>query len=510
MRFLKIFFSRFFYVFIAIILQVLVLCATTFWLASYYRWVNYAFSVIAIIVFLVILNKNRPASFKLPWIAIILILPIFGITLYGAFGNYNLSKKNRKKLEEETKELKSYCLVNEDAFEQLKNTNENAYGQARYIENTINLPVYKDCYIEYLSTGEEFHAKLLEELSKAKKYIFMEYFIVEYGTMLDSIHEILLKKAKEGVEIYFMYDDVGSISKVRNGFFYDLRNEGINACKFLPFKPLVSVIHNNRDHRKITVIDGEVGFTGGINIADEYVNIKHPFGVWKDNAVLVKGKCVDSLIFMFIKLYNSSALKKIDPSKYLNNKHEIYENKSFISLYGDGPSPTYQYYVGKNVYLNIINQAVKYLYITTPYLIMDYEFFEAIINASKRGVDVKIITPHIPDKKVIYIMTKSNYQNLIKEGVGIYEYKPGFIHAKMFVCDDKIATVGTINLDYRSTVHHFECGAWIYNDDSILLMKQDFENIIKNDSVEINDKNGKLKVHERILKDILRMIAPLM
>lgn len=510
MRFLKIFFSRFFIVAVAIILQLLVLITATFWLTSYYLWIKYFFVGLGTIVFFVVLNKDKPASFKLPWMAIVLLLPLLGTILYMTFGNVNLSKRNRKKLEEEDKKLQKFSSRNEDVFEQLKTENESAYGQAKYIENTIHMPVYNHCEIEYLKDGESFLNALICELKKAKRFIFMEYFIIQYGKMWNSIHDILLEKAKEGVEVYLMYDDVGSISKVRHGFVYDLRNEGINAIKFLPFKPFISVVHNNRDHRKITVIDGEVGFTGGINLADEYINVTHPFGKWKDNAVLMRGKCVDNLTYMFINLYNPTSLKKIDPSKYINQCSISYDCDGYVSPYCDGPFPSVSNYVGKNVYLNIINQAKRYLYITTPYLIVDYEFLEALINASKRGVDVRIITPHIPDKKVVFIMTRSNYKSLLEGGVKIYEYKPGFIHAKMFICDDEYGTIGTINLDYRSLVHHFECGTWIYKSKCLLEMKKDFEDIIAHESVTIDENNSKLKLYERLLKDILRMFAPLM
>lgn len=510
MRFFKTFFSRFVIVFLAIILQIAALLATFFWISEKFVWIYFIFVAMGVIVFLVILNKNKPASFKLPWLVTLLVLPIVGTILYITFGNLNLSRKSRKKIENEQEILKKFCNSNETTFNYLRDIDENAYGQAKYIENTSHLPVYEDCLIEYLQDGEVFFTKLVNELKNAKKYIFMEYFIVEYGKVWDEIYEVLKRKAREGVEVFFMYDDIGSVSKVRNGFVFDLRNEGINACKFLPFKPFVTVAHNNRDHRKITIIDGEIGFIGGINLADEYRNIKQPFGKWKDNAIMLKGKCVDSLIFMFVSLFNSNAIKKIDVSRYIVKGHVKYEDKGFISLYGDGPCPIYNDYIGKNVYLNIINQAKKYLYITTPYLIVDYEFLESLINAAKRGVDVKIITPHVPDKRIIYIMTRSNYKELIEGGVKIYEYKPGFIHAKMFVCDDEYAVIGTINLDYRSLVHHFECGAWIYNNNCIYDMKNDFEKIIVEESIELDSKNSKLNFIERLLKNILRIIAPLM
>lgn len=510
MKILKLFFSRFFIVALAIILQVFVFFATNFWLSESFGWVAYWFTALGILLFFVIINKDKRASFKLPWISVILIFPVLGITVYLTFGNVNLSKKSRRKLEKENKILRQFCKQNESTMRELYQSDHQAYGQAKYIQSACLLPTYNRCYSEYLPTGEIFFAQLVDELKKARKYILMEYFIIEKGTMWDTIYQILIAKAKQGVEVHFMYDDVGSISKVPNDYFYEMRNHGINACKFFPFRPIVSVIHNNRDHRKITVIDGEVGFIGGINLADEYINVKHPYGRWKDNAVLLKGKCVDSLIRLFIQLFNSQTLRKLDIKQYLPEHHQTYKMKGFIAPYGDGPCPIYEDYVGENVYLNIIGQAEHYLYITTPYLVVDYEFLAALSNAAKRGVDVRIITPYIADKKLIKIMTKSNYMKLIEAGVKIYEYKPGFIHAKMFVCDDKYATVGTINLDYRSFVHHFECGVWFYNTSCIDKMRRDFLAMIRKESVSIDRKRATLKPGERIIKDILRLIAPMM
>lgn len=508
MKFFKLIFSRFFFVMIAAIVQIFVFVATNFWLSNAYWWVSYWFSGLALVIFFLIINKDKPASFKLLWAALVLVLPIVGIVIYIMFGNFTLSKKAREELQKETKNLLRFCKNNKSSFDNLYNLSEKAYGQAKYIENTCYLPVYENCYTEYLPMGEVFFEKLAEELKKAKKYIFMEYFIIERGRFWNTILDILEKKALEGVEVYLMYDDFGCISKIPYSYYLHLRDKGINACKFNPFKPIISVMHNNRDHQKITVIDGNVGFVSGANIADEYINFTHPYGKWKDNALLMKGKCVDSLVLMFIKLFNPSSVKKLDPKKYILSE-ETYPSNGFVAPYCDGPCPFDEDYISKNVYLNYINQAERYVYITTPYLIVDYEFLEALINASKRGVDVKIITPHIADKKMVKVMTKSNYQKLISNGVKIYEYKPGFIHSKMFVSDDDYASLGTANLDYRSLVHHFECGIWLYKNKCIEEMKEDFENIIENESIKMDLQNSKLSIFERLIKDILRLFAPL-
>lgn len=510
MKIIKLFFSRFFIIAMAIIVQFFVFFATNFWLSESYAWVGYWFFALGVVVFFVIINKTKPASFKLPWVVAVLVAPILGITLYLTFGNVNVSKKTRIKIEKENSELQEICRQSEEVMDVLKEESLEAYGQARYIENAGYLPTYRRCYAEYLPDGKAFFDALIDELKKAKRYIFMEYFIIERGQMWNAIHEVLLEKVRQGVEVHLMYDDVGSISKVPNSFVYELRNEGINACRFNPFRPIVSVVHNNRDHRKITVIDGEVGFIGGANIADEYINVTHPFGEWKDNALLMKGRCVDSLIAMFASLYNPHSLKKIDVSSYILSEHSEYDEQGYVAPYADGPMPIYSDYIGMNVYLNIIHQAKRYLYITTPYLIVDYEFLEALITAAKRGVDVRIVTPHIADKKIIKIMTKSNYRHLMDGGVKIYEYQPGFIHAKTFLCDDVYATVGTINVDYRSLVHHFECGVWMYQTGAIADIRKDLADLLERECQLMDAKTARLNPLEKLLKDILRLFAPLM
>lgn len=508
-RFFKLFFSRLFIVGIIIIFQVYIFVAINFWLNESFYWVPYFFTTIAIIMFFYVLNKDKPASFKLPWTVLLLLIPLVGIAVYILFGNYNLTRKDRKKMQKESKELIRFCKRNDETMQVLKDSNIQAYGQAQYIENTCLMPTYENCNVKFLSSGENFYLKLLEELKTAEKYIFMEYFIIEKGKMWNSILEVLEEKVKQGVEVCFMYDDVGCISKVKKDYYLELRDKGIQACKFNPFKPVISVMHNNRDHRKITVIDGVKGFVSGANLADEYINETHPYGLWYDNAVFLEGKCIDSLVLMFIRMYNPNSVKKLNAKDYLV-EHKKFNTKGFVAPYCDGPCPIYNDYIGQNVYLNLINQAKKYLYITTPYLIVDYEFIEAIINAKKRGVDVILITPNIPDKKIINIMTKSNYGKLIENGVKIYEYKDGFIHSKMIVCDDELASIGTINLDYRSFVHHFECGVWMYNCKDILQMKKTFLAIIKDNSVKITNNNSKLKFYQKLIRNILRLLAPLM
>lgn len=327
--------------------------------------------------------------------------------------------------------------------------------------------------------------------------------------MWDQIHDILKEKAAQGVEVYFLYDDFGCIATLPWNYHKLLNDEGIHCEIANKFSPVLSRIHNNRDHRKITVIDGKVGFTGGINLADEYINAVEIFGHWKDTAVKLEGEAVRNLMALFLTNWNANSKKNhIDVGKYMNAPLRMTEGKGVVIPFGSGPEPIYKDNVGKNVYLNMINSAKRYLYITTPYLICDREMLNALCLAAQKGVDVRIITPHIPDKRTVFWMTRSNYRVLLNAGVRIFEYTPGFIHAKNFVCDDKFAVCGTLNLDYRSLVHHFECGAWMYEPDCILDMKEDFLNT---EAISEEVVNGKtiMRSWQRFIAEVLKVFSPM-
>ena len=334
----------------------------------------------------------------------------------------------------------------------------------------------------------------------------MEYYIIEEGKMWNSILTVLKKKVDEGVDVRVIYDDLGCIKTLPYGYDKKLRRLGIKCYKFNRFVPIVSATHNNRDHRKITIIDGKVGFLGGINLADEYINEKVKYGHWKDTGVLIEGKAVDSLVEIFIPVYNAVSRKKEDINLYKNSDH--IQTNEYLQVYVSGPRPAYDECVGEDVYLNIINGSNKYLYITTPYLIVDYNITHALELAAKRGVDVKIIVPHIPDKKLVFMMTQQSYEPLLKAGVKIYEYTPGFIHSKTMTSDDKLASIGTMNLDYRSLVHNFECGTYIYNSETVIDMRKDYENVL-NDCDEIDIKNCKVKWYVSLFRKLLSFFAPL-
>lgn len=505
----KIYASRFIIIALSIIAQAIGMWVLIFFLNREFFVAQFFISLTGVILFLSIVNREQPAVYKVPWIMLFLLFPFAGVMVYVTFGNVKLSKKQMRKFRhiynESHNEYYSQSLV----MEKLGESGAKGLSLANYIKKTTSLPVFANSKTEYLSSGENFYAALKDELEKAEKYIFLEYFIIDEGVMWDGIYDILLERLKSGVKIYIMYDDVGSLPRLRSKFYKELRRQGFYAKKFNTFRPVVSISHNNRDHRKIAVIDGKTGFISGANIADEYINEIHPYGYWRDNAVLIRGQATDSLVRLFIQLYNMSAGEQLSEDEYICATHEIYED-GFIMPFGDSPAPISTEHIGENVYLDIINRADKYLYITTPYLIVDTNITEALKKAAIRGVDVRIILPEIPDKKLIFLMTKSFCPALIKAGVKIYKFKDGFIHSKTFLSDDDIAVIGTINLDFRSLVHHFECALWMYKTSSIKDLYADFCDLFANDCVPVTVDKARLKWYERLIKSVINLFAPLM
>lgn len=471
-----------------------------------------AYSICGILSFTVVLhivNRNDNPGYKIAWIIPILLFPIFGGLFYLLFGGNKISERSKRKMKKIEYKLLSNLKQDEKIFEEIKKDSIEAYTQMNYIYQNSISPVYKNTYTKYFKIGEEYYEALLEELKKAKHYIFMEYFIVSDGIMWQSILDILKEKVEEGVDVRFIYDDLGCWNLSYN-YYEELNKYGIKAVPFNKFKPVLTTKMNNRDHRKITVIDGHTGFTGGINLADEYINKLPRFGHWKDNGIMLKGDAVWSLTVMFLSIWDFSKGEKENYDKYQPSIHkeEKLKTSGYVQPYGDSPLDNEA--VGETVYMNLINRANNYIYITTPYLILDNEMVNALSIAAKSGVDVRIITPGIPDKKTVNEVTKAYYDILIENGVKIYEYVKGFIHAKTFIVDDKYATVGTVNLDYRSLYLHFECGVLLYKTDSIKDIKEDYENTLK--------ISKKIKFHENrirgwfnhVRRGVLKILAPLM
>lgn len=459
-------------------------------------------------VILYLINRDEIPEFKIPWLLILCFLPVIGAFVYMLLSSNSTSEKVYKRYQKAEQEIFPYEKQDAKHMHQLKEMDADAYIQANYLYNASKMPCCSHTRTTYYPIGEKFHAALLADLETAEHFIFMEYFIVQEGQMWDPIHAILKKKAAQGVKVFFLYDDFGCMTTHPERFYEQLKNEGIHCALSNKFTPILSHIHNNRDHRKITVIDGRIGFTGGINLADEYINTIVKHGHWKDTAVRMEGEAVKNLMLLFITNWNSQSKEHIDCNEYKERSLPVNNVQGFVIPFGDGPEPIYSSRIGKNVYLNMINAAKDYLYITTPYLICDHELMNALRITAQKGVDVRIITPHIPDKKAVQLMTLSNYQALVRDGVKIYEYTPGFIHAKNFVCEDKIPVYGTINLDYRSLVHHFECGAWMYGTDCISDMKQDFLQTLTC-SERIALQRAKLKLWQRLPAKLMKLFSPL-
>ena len=465
--------SRFFLGAVCIVLEFVQLLTVYMLLYRLFHPLTIAAWVFSIGVLLYLINKDESAETKIPWLMILLLLPVMGAFVYMLLSSNETSRKQYERFAENGREILPFLPQTEDV-EHLAGNDADALSQIRYIYSAAKMPCHGTSATAYFPSGEAFLPALLDDLRAAERFILLEYFIIQEGRMWNAVHEILRQKAAEGVKVCLMYDDFGCIATLPDNYDRQLRAEGISCTVSNRFRPILSHIHNNRDHRKITVIDGRVGYTGGLNLADEYINAVEKHGHWKDTAVRVEGAAARNLTALFLSVWNAQSEDKLDAAACLGESVSCPAAGGCVVPFGDGPAPIYREEVGRKVYLNIIHGARDYLYITTPYLVCDRELLGALRLAARKGVDVRLITPHIPDKKLVFLMTRSNYAALLDDGVKIYEYTPGFIHAKNFVCDDRFAVCGTINLDYRSLVHHFECGVWMYRADCIPDLKADF------------------------------------
>ena len=521
-KFFKKIFSRFPLVALTIIALILVFFAVLFggwYFAAYVLTEVYPVSerivtavvtvlddLILIIAVVNVVSRDLVPETKIPWILCIIVLNVLGVFIYVLFSSHRPTRRQRKFYRELYAQNKPYA-----ARAVPKETLRGELGHWANVGEALSVSepsavIRGNTAVEYFPSGEDFLKRVTGDLERAEKFIFLEYFIVEEGKFWNTLLEILERKAAEGVEVRVMYDDIGSMGKVRAGYYKKLRKKGLKAQKFNHFVPVVTTLHNNRDHRKILVIDGKVGYTGGLNLADEYINETKPLGYWKDNAIRLEGEGVFGLTRMFLGMYQLSTKKVEDISPYLV-KYEA-EGEGYVQPYGGGPVPMYERHLAEDVYINIIGAAHDYLWITTPYLIIDYRMRQALILAAKRGVDVRLVTPHIPDKKLAFGLTRSNYMALIKGGVKIYEFTPGFVHAKTFLADDKVGTVGTVNLDYRSFLYHFEDGVVLYKTPALRDIKDDFEKTFEASKLQTEEDAKKSPVW-RWLCEIAKIFAPL-
>ena len=469
-------------------------------------WVPLVF-FISVATVIAIVNRSMSPESKVTWL-IVTFVPVFGPLLYLMFGERRLSKKELKQLQE----LNSIAFHENNGRQlhlQLQETDKSAYGIINaLLHMDSNAEVYDQTDSQFFASGEEMWQQMLEDLKRAEKFIFLEYYIVDEGLMWDSILEILEEKAAQGVEVKMLYDDIGCMVTLPGDYTVHLRSKGINAHKFNKVIPRMTVAYNNRDHRKILVIDGQISYTGGINLADEYINHIERFGHWKDSGIRIDGPATQAFTRLFLMNWYINRGEISDFDQYhLENQTRF--GSGLCIPYGSGPKPIYQMKVGKNVYQNLINQAEDFVYITTPYLIIDYDLTEDIKNAAMRGVDVRIVTPHIPDKKLIQLVTRGAYPDLLSAGVRIFEYTPGFIHSKQMIVDDRFAAVGTINLDYRSLVHHYENAVLLYKTESIADIRQDFEDIFEV-SQEIFSDTINPTWYQMIIKEVTQLFAPML
>ena len=497
---------RYIFAFLITIFEVLAIIGVMIALCMFVPYFYIAVGITTFAVEIKIVASDDNPDYKIPWMLLVIIIPVAGLMLYFIFGSRKLKKKYVKRLES----LKSLSYKQEDKelLEQLEKENQIACNQAKTLINIADTHLFTNTKTTYYPSGEEYHKALLEDLRNATKFIYLEYFIIEEGKFWNSILDILKEKASLGLDIKVAFDDIGCMSTLPGNYAKQLKKFGIEATPFSRMKGQADNEFKNRNHRKITIIDGIIGYTGGINIADEYINEFERFGHWKDVGIRIEGEAVRELTKLFLIDFGINFKSRLYLSDNLYPNVNIKEN-GYIIPFGDGPKPLYERRVGKTIIQNILATATKYVYITTPYLIVDNELCTSIENAALRGVDVRIIVPHIPDKKFVFNMTKSIYKRLIECGVKIYEYKPGFIHAKTYIADDKFAIIGTINLDYRSLVHHFENGIWLYNCDSIKDLKNDIDNTL-NKSIEITPKMLKTNIFNRMFRALVRIFAPML
>lgn len=499
--------SRFVLGALCILLELLQLWAVFLWLYEVFLPISVVSWAIYLGVLMYLINRDELPEMKLLWVVILLMVPLVGAFLLLLISGNHAGKRFCRQYAKRQEQVAPF-LQQTNAMQKLEEASVPAARQAHYLYHGAGALCYDHTKTRYFPLGEAFHRALLEDLEQAERFIFLQYFIIQQGKMWDPIYEILKRKAAEGVKVCVLYDDLGCIALLPAGYFKQLRAEGIACVPSQKFNAVFSYIHNNRDHRKIAVIDGKVGYTGGINIADEYINAYEKHGHWKDTAVRLEGEAVQGLTALFVTHWNGQGWEPLDPAAYLQPCSSV-PGQGYVVPFGDGPSPVFREDVGKCAYINMASAAQRYLYITTPYLICDRALLDAIGLAAKRGVDVRLITPHIPDKKTIYLMTRSNYKKLIDDGVRVYEYTPGFIHAKSFLSDDAFGICGTINLDYRSLVHHFECGVWMYDTACLQEMKEDFLNTLQQ-SQEVTAQQAQLSLWQRLIAEPLKLFSPLM
>ena len=502
---------------LAILLELIFIIIIFTKVNKYAMWIEMSTRILAVVLVLAIYSRRQTSAIKTPWIVLILMLPITGVVMYLLVGLNGGTMRMKLRYRDIDRHLMPYLPENEENIRALKERSGSTAGISRYIKDRAHYPLYHNTDVRYFSEAKEALTSIIADIAKAESYIFMEYHAIEDDKAWGLIQEALTERLQNGIEVYVFYDDMGSISFVNMGFAKKLNSMGIKCKAFNPIHPALNLFFNNRDHRKITVIDGRIGYVGGFNLANEYFGITHPYGQWKDTGIRLEGDAVKSLAVSFIEMWNATngiftkrenLIDDAAVNAYLADSAYKAENPAYVQPYSDSPMTGEQ--LGENVYISIANKAEEYCWFMTPYLIITDEMTNALSLAAKRGVDVRIITPGIPDKKLVYSVTRSFYNALVRNGVRIFEWTPGFCHAKMSVADDCMATCGTINLDYRSLYHHFENACFIADSDVIYDIKRDFEHTMS-ECREVTEAYGdKRHAYLRLWQLILRLFAGLL
>ena len=485
----------------AAVIGITILCALYIPYFYVLMWATEVFCVLRII------NSRENPDYKIPWLVFVLVVPVAGFMIYFMFYDRMLSKKRIKR----DALIQSQQVATDDTktLDALKQEDIYAYQQAQLLCKMSDTHAYRNTTAQYYDMGEKLFPEMVEDLKKAEKFIFMEYFIVEEGHFWNSILDVLREKAKAGVEVRVLYDDIGCMMTLAGDYYKTLQSYGIKAVPFSRLKGQANNEFNNRSHRKMTIIDGKVGYTGGVNIADEYINEKHLFGKWKDVGIRLEGEAVAQLTSLFLSDYELNVKTPVGSFQPYFAETTSVENQGYVIPFGDGPAPMYKHRVAQTMLMNMLNMAQEYVYLMSPYLIIDEELCQAIENAAMRGVDVRIIVPHIPDKKIVFWMTRSYYKRFMDTGVKMYEYKPGFVHAKVYLSDGKYGMVGTSNLDYRSLVHHFENNVWLYKHEVLEQIKADMDYTME-ESILMEEGMLKDTLIQRFIRALVRVLAPML
>lgn len=523
----KVLFSRLVITIVLVAAQAYFLFLTFYWLSSYMPVISVLLTLLSAVLLIYIVNRDIDPAFKLTWAIPLCLFPLLGGLLYLYVEGDFITRAFKKTVNHRIEEGKPYLEQKKEIRKRLNEKTCSMSAISRYVENMGGFPTYENTKVTYFPSGEDKFADLLPELKKAEHFILMEYFIIYEGTVWESILEVLKEKVAQGVEVKLMYDGTCGINGLPKGYEGKLKAAGIDVRVFLPAVPFFSTYQNNRDHRKILVIDGKMAYNGGLNLADEYANITHPYGHWKDTAVKVEGDAVRSYTMMFLQLWYSigpESGKNFVPGEYLKYLPEEKGRQGDVQLsekedrgipacgyvmpYGDGPNSRHS--LAENVYLDVLNRANRYIHIMTPYFINDNAVMRAFKYAAERGTEVILIVPHVPDKRVIYDVTRIYYPVLLKAGVKVYEYTPGFVHAKMVVSDDNKAVVGSINFDFRSLYHHFECATYMYRNPAVAEVEADFQKTLKDCQEVTMEYYREIPWYHRLIGKVLNFFAPLL